>query len=95
MKITSATPIALAMLVSLGAILPAGAATTAPYTTAPAATTTAKTKHTAYYIARKATGLGCEVVHVKPATKMRIGKHSYKTESAAAKAMASEKACKA
>lgn len=92
MKINSASALGLAMLVSFGAILPAAAATTAAK---PAAATTAPAKPMHYYVALKAKGPGCEIVEVKPETKMLVGKHFYKTESDAAKAMAGAKACKA
>ncbi|WP_421692692.1 hypothetical protein [Aestuariivirga sp.] len=93
MKINSAT-LGLAMLVSLGAIMPAAAATTAAKPAATAsATTPAKPTH--YYVSLKAKGPGCDVVNVKPDTKMLVGKHYYKTESDAEKAMAGAKACKA
>lgn len=90
MKIQSAASLGLAMLVSLGAILPAAAATT----TKPA-TTTAPSKPTHYFVSLKAKGPGCEVVSVKPETKMLVGKHYYKTEADASKALAAAKACKA
>lgn len=94
MKIHSAASLGLAMLVSLGAILPAAAATTTkPATTA--ASTTAPSKPTHYFVSLKAKGPGCEVVEVKPETKMLVGKHYYKTEADASKAMAAAKACKA
>ena len=83
----------LAALVGLGAALPATAGTT----TKPAATTaaTAPAKPTHYYVALKAKGPGCEVVSMKPSNKLMVGKHSFKTEADASKAMAGDKACKA
>ena len=48
-----------------------------------------------FYVSLKAKGPGCEVVSMKPTTKMMVGKHSFKTEADATKAMASDKACKA
>lgn len=87
----------LAALVGLGAALPATAGTTAKpataATTTAAATTPAKSTH--YYVALKAKGPGCEVVSMKPSGKLMVGKHSFKTESDASKALASDKACKA
>lgn len=86
MKSSIALSFGLAALVGLGAVLPAAAATTA-------ASGTAKPAH--YYVALKAKGPGCEVVSVKPTTKLMVGKHSFKTEADASKAMAGDKACKA
>ena len=95
MKSNIALALGLAALVSLGAILPAAAQTT---TAKPAATATATAAAHAtkkFYVSLKAKGPGCEVVSMKPATKMMVGKHSFKTEADAAKAMASDKVCKA
>lgn len=86
MKTNIALSLGLALAVSLGAILPAAAATTAAK---PA--TTAKPTH--YYISLKEKGTGCEVVSVKPSTKMMVGKHSFKTESDAETALKDAKAC--
>lgn len=87
MKSSIALSFGLAALVGLGAVLPAAAATTASSTTA--------AKPTHYYVALKAKGPGCEVVSMKPSTKLMVGKHSFKTEADASKAMAGDKACKA
>jgi hypothetical protein len=94
MKSNIALSLGLAALVSLGAILPAAAQTT---TAKPAATATTAAAPAAkkFYVSLKAKGPGCEVVSVKPTTKMMVGKHSFKTEADATKAMASDKACKA
>ncbi len=43
----------------------------------------------------KSGGKGCEVVSMKPYSKMMVGKHSFKSEADASKAMAGDKACKA
>ena len=96
MKSNIALSLGLAALVSLGAILPAAAqtATTAAKPAAAAATTAAKPV-THYYVALKAKGPGCEVVKVKPTAKLMVGKHSFKSEADATKAMAADKACKA
>ena len=91
MKSNIALSLGLAALVGLGAVLPAAAATTAK----PAATATTAAKPTHFYVSLKAKGPGCEVVAVKPTTKMMVGKHAFKTEADASKAMASDKACKA
>ena len=95
MKSTLALSLGLATLVGLGAALPATAATTPakPAATTAAAATPAKPTH--YYVALKAKGPGCEVVAMKPTTKLMVGKHSFKTEADASKAMAGDKACKA
>lgn len=82
MKTNIALSLGLATLLGLGAIVPASAATTAA-------------KPTHYYVALKAKGPGCEVVAVKPTSKLMVGKHSFKTEADASKAMAADKACKA
>lgn len=96
MKTNTALSLGLAMFMSLGAILPATAATTVPAKTKPAATAQAsQTKPVHYYVSLKAKGAGCEVVEVKPSTKLLVGKHSYKTEADATKALNSAKACKA
>ena len=99
MKSNLALSLGISALVALGAALPAGAATTATTTAAkPAAAATAAAtpaKPTHYYVALKAKGPGCEVVSVKPTTKLMVGKHSFKTEADASKAMAGDKACKA
>ena len=50
---------------------------------------------THYYISLKAKGPGCDVVTVKPTSKLMVGKHSFKTEADAKKALAADKACKA
>ncbi len=92
MKSTIALSLGLAALVGLGAALPATAATKPAATTA-AAATTAKPIH--YYVSLKAKGPGCEVVAMKPASKLMVGKHAFKTEADASKAMAGDKACKA
>lgn len=87
MKSNTALSLGIALAVSLGAILPATAATTAkPASSAP--------KVTHYYISLKAKGTGCEVVDVKPSTKMLVGKHSYKTEQDAQEALKDARACK-
>ncbi|MEI8180720.1 hypothetical protein [Aestuariivirga sp.] len=95
MKSNIALSLGLAALVGLGAALPAAAATTAakPAATTAAAATPSKPTH--YFIALKAKGPGCEVVSVKPTTKLMVGKHSFKTEADASKALASDKVCKA
>jgi hypothetical protein len=94
MKSTIALSLGLAALVGLGAALPATAATTSkPAATTTAAATAAKPPH--YYVALKAKGPGCEIVSMKPATKLMVGKHSFRTEADASKAMAGDKACKA
>ncbi len=98
MKSNIALSLGLAALVGLAAAMPASAQTaTAPATAAkPAATATAPAKPvTHYYVALKAKGPGCEVVTVKPTTKLMVGKHSFKTQADANKAMAADKACKA
>jgi len=98
MKSNIALSLGLAALVGLAAAMPASAQTaTAPATAAkPAATATAPMKPaTHYYVALKAKGPGCEVVTVKPTTKLMVGKHSFKTQADATKAMAADKACKA
>jgi hypothetical protein len=88
MKTNLVLSLGLAALVGLGAVLPAAAQTT---TAKPAATATAAKK---FYVSLKAGGKGCEVVSVKPTAKMMVGKHSYKTEADATKAMANDKVCK-
>jgi hypothetical protein len=97
MKSNLALSLGLAALVGLGAVLPASAATSTATSTAakPAATATAAAKPTHYYVALKAKGPGCEVVAMKPTSKLMVGKHSFKTEADASKAMAGDKACKA
>lgn len=94
MKSNIALSLGVAALVALAAAMPASAqtATTAP--AKPAATAPAKPV-THYYVALKAKGPGCEVVTVKPTAKLMVGKHSYKTQADATKAMAADKACKA
>lgn len=102
MKTNFALSLGFAALVGIAAALPASAATTSatstattaakPATTA-AAPSSAKTMH--YYVALKAKGPGCEVVEAKPTTKLMVGKHSYKSEADASKAMSAAKACKA
>ena len=94
MKSTLALSLGLSALVALGAALPANAASaTKPATTTAAAATTAKPTH--YYVALKAKGPGCEIVAMKPTSKLMVGKHSFKTEADASKAMSGDKACKA
>lgn len=98
MKTNLVLSLGIAALVGLGAALPASAATTTPAPAKPAATaaaTTASTKATRYYVALKAKGPGCEVVEQKPAAKLMVGKHWFKTQADATKAIASDKACKA
>jgi hypothetical protein len=95
MKSNIALSLGLAALVSLGAILPAAAQTTTAKPAATATTTAAAPAMKKFYVSLKAKGPGCEVVSVKPTTKMMVGKHSFKTEADATKAMASDKACKA
>ena len=85
MKSTLVVSLGVAALIGLGAALPASAATS----------TTSTAKPTHYYVALKAKGPGCEVVSMKPASKLMVGKHSFKTEADASKAMAGDKACKA
>lgn len=85
MKSNTVLSLGLALAVSLSAILPAAAATTKPATTP---------KVTHYYISLKAKGTGCEVVEVKPSTKMMVGKHSFKTQADAETALKDAKACK-
>lgn len=96
MKTNLALSLGLAALVGLGAVLPAAAATSTT-TTKPAATAAAPApaKVTHYYVALKSKGPGCEVVEMKPASKLMVGKHVYKTEADASKALAASKACKA
>ena len=100
MKSNIALSLGLAALVSLGAILPAAAQTTTAKPAATAATAAAPAATAAapamkkFYVSLKAKGPGCEVVSMKPTTKMMVGKHSFKTEADATKAMASDKACK-
>jgi len=94
MKSNIAFSLGLAALVSLGAILPAAAQTTTAKPAATAATAAAPAMKK-FYVSLKAKGPGCEVVSMKPTTKMMVGKHSFKTEADATKAMASDKACKA
>lgn len=93
MKSNVVLSLGLAALVGLGAVLPAAAQTT----TAKPATTTAAAPAAAkkFYVSLKSGGKGCEVVSVKPASKMMVGKHSFKTEADASKALAADKACKA
>ena len=93
MKSNIAFSLGLAALVSLGAILPAAAQTTTAKPAATAATAAAPAMKK-FYVSLKAKGPGCEVVSMKPTTKMMVGKHSFKTEADATKAMASDKACK-
>ncbi|PZF76681.1 hypothetical protein DK847_12885 [Aestuariivirga litoralis] len=88
MKSTLALSLGLAVILGLGAALPVSAATTT-------ATSAAAAKPTHYYVSLKAKGPGCEVVAMKPTTKLMVGKHSFKTEADASKAMAGDKACKA
>jgi len=95
MKSNIALSLGLAALVGLGAVLPAAAATTPAKPAATTAAATAPAKPIHYYIALKAKGPGCEVVAMKPATKLMVGKHAFKTEADASKAMASDKVCKA
>lgn len=96
MKINLALSLGIATLAGLAAAMPASAATTTPSTAAkPAATAAAPAKVTHYYVALKAKGPGCEVVEAKPTTKLMVGKHSYKSEADASKALATSKACKA
>ena len=85
MKSTLVLSLGVAALVGLGAALPASAATS----------TTSAAKPTHFYVALKAKGPGCEVVSMKPTSKLMVGKHSFKTEADASKAMAGDKACKA
>jgi hypothetical protein len=94
MKSNFALSLGLAALVGLGAVLPAAAQTS---TAKPAATTTAAAPAAAkkFYVSLKSTGKGCEVVSVKPTGKLMVGRHSFKTEADASKALASDKACKA
>lgn len=94
MKSSIALSLGLAAIVGLGAIIPASAATTTTAAT-PAATASTAAKPTHYYVSLKAKGPGCEVVSVKPTTKLMVGKHSFKTEADASKAMAGDKVCKA
>ncbi|MFO1131017.1 MAG: hypothetical protein U1E16_03225 [Hyphomicrobiales bacterium] len=93
MKSNLALSLGLAALVGLGAVLPAAAQTTTakPATTAAAAPAAAKK----FYVSLKSGSKGCEVVSVKPTSKMMVGKHSFKTEADASKALAADKACKA
>lgn len=101
MKTNAILSVSLAAFLGLGAILPAAAATTTSTTTsnttAPQASAsakaTAKAQH--YYVSLKAKGPGCEVVEVKPSTKLMVGKHVYKTEADADKALKGAKACRA
>ena len=99
MKTNFALSLGFAALVGIAAALPASAATTSATSTATTAATTAaapssaKTMH--YYVSLKAKGPGCEVVEAKPTTKLMVGKHSYKSEADATKAMSAAKACKA
>lgn len=101
MKSNIALSLGLAAILGLAAALPASAGTTAatsttaakPAATAAAAATPAKPTH--FYVALKAKGPGCEVVSMKPTSKLMVGKHSFKTEADASKAMAGDKACKA
>lgn len=93
MKSNVVLSLGLAALVGLGAVLPAAAQTT----TAKPATTTAAAPAAAkkFYVSLKSGGKGCEVVSVKPSSKLMVGKHSFKTEADASKALAADKACKA
>lgn len=97
MKTTAILSLGLAAFMGLGAVLPAAAATSA-YSTAPAtqaaAPAKAVVKHTHYFVALKAKGPGCEIVEVKPATKLMVGKHYFKTEAGAEKALKDAKACR-
>ena len=99
MKSNIALSLGLAAILGLAVAMPASAqtATTAPATAAkPAAAATAAAKPmTHYYISLKAKGPGCDVVTVKPTSKLMVGKHSFKTEADAKKALAADKACKA
>ena len=98
MKSNIALSLGLAALVGLGAVLPAAAATASTTAATTAAATTAAAAPAAakkFYVSLKAKGPGCEVVSMKPTTKMMVGKHSFKTEADASKAMASDKVCKA
>ena len=95
MKSTLALSLGISALVALGAALPAGAATTAAKPAAATAAAATPVKPTHYYVALKAKGPGCEVVSMKPANKLAVGKHSFKTEADASKAMTGDKACKA
>ncbi|MEJ1937979.1 hypothetical protein WDZ92_47915 [Nostoc sp. NIES-2111] len=93
MKPNIALPLGLAALVGLGAVLPAAAQTT---TAKPATTTTASAPAAKkFYVSLKSGAKGCEVVSVKPSSKLMVGKHSFKTEADASKALAADKACKA
>lgn len=95
MKSSTALSLGLAALVGLGTVLPATAATSTAAKPAAATAATAPAKPTHYYVALKAKGPGCEVVAMKPASKLMVGKHSFRTEADASKAMAGDKACKA
>lgn len=101
MKSNIALSLGLAAILGLAAAMPASAGTTAAATTAattaakPAAAAATPAKPTHFYVALKAKGPGCEVVSAKPAAKMMVGKHAFKTEADASKAMAADKVCKA
>jgi len=97
MKSNIALSLGLAAIIGLAAAMPASAqtATTAPATAAKPAATAAAKPMTHYYISLKAKGPGCDVVTVKPTSKLMVGKHSFKTEADAKKALAADKACKA
>ena len=95
MKSTLALSLGLVAVVGLGATLPASAATTPAKPAATTAATATPAKPTHYYVALKAKGPGCEVVSMKPTSKLMVGKHSFKTEADASKALAGDKACKA
>jgi len=95
MKSNLVLSLGLATLLGLGAVLPAAAQTAT--TAKPAATTAAAAPAAAkkFYVSLKSGAKGCEVVSVKPSSKLMVGKHSFKTEADASKALAADKACKA
>ena len=97
MKSNIALSLGLAAILGLAVAMPASAqtATTAPATAAKPAATAAMKPMTHYYISLKAKGPGCDVVTVKPTSKLMVGKHSFKTEADAKKALAADKAFKA
>jgi hypothetical protein len=100
MKTNTILSLGLAMFMGAASILPAAAATTAApakpaAATAPTTAKSAMSKSSHFYVSLKQKGAGCEIVEVKPTTKLMVGKHSYKSEADAHKAMAAAKACKA
>ena len=94
MKSNITLSLGLAALIGLGAVLPAAAQTTAAKPATTAATAAAPAAAKQYFVSLKSGGKGCEVVSAKPSSKMMVGKHSFKTEADATKAMAGDKVCK-